>query len=243
MSIFDRSSVYPYTLYRGFWKFLDWVYPPSCAGCGRTGVRWCSDCQGSVQRITGELCDRCGLPLPTSAACPTCADRAFILDGLRGYGRYSGPLRNVIHRLKYHRDVSLAETLSLRLIELFLETNWVCDLVVPVPLGVVRRRERGYNQAALIAYPLALAVRIPYSGRALQRVRETSSQVDLGLSQRLENVRDAFWADASSVKGKSVLVVDDVMTTGATINECAKALKEAGARAVFGLVVARTILT
>lgn len=178
-----------------------------------------------------------------ACVCNNCRERPYIVDGLRAYAIYTGSIRNAIHRLKYQRDVALAETLAGFLVELFYETGWESDLIVPVPLGLVRRKERGYNQAALIAYPFALAVRIPYSSRALRRTRETSSQVDLGYAQRLENVKGAFWADRQKVEGKAIFVVDDVTTTGATINACAEALKNSGARVVFGFVVARTILS
>lgn len=233
----------PYTLYQWIWKAIDWVYPPVCGGCGTAGVRWCTECQRSLQRIHGNLCPCCGMPVNTNAVCSKCKERPLFINGLRAYAHYSGALRNAIHRLKYQRDITLAETLASFLVELYRENPWQIDLVVAVPLGVVRRKERGYNQAAMIAYPFALAVRVPYSGRAIQRVRETASQVDLGFAQRLENVKNAFWADPQKVAGKTILVVDDVTTTGATLNACAEALKNAGANAVYGFVVARTFLS
>jgi ComF family protein len=196
-----------------------------------------------LQRINGNLCPGCGTPNNKEAVCSNCREHSLVLDGLRAYARYSGALRNAIHRLKYQRDIALAETLAGFLVELYYETRWQIDLVAPVPLGVVRRRERGYNQAAMIAYPFALAVRVSYSGGAIRRVRETVSQVDLKFSQRLENVQDAFWADPQKVAGKKVMVIDDVTTTGATLNACAEALKNAGAITVYGFVVARTFLS
>lgn len=199
-------------------------------------------CQQGVQRIDRHFCPRCGMPRGRDLVCTHCSDRSYVIDGLRAYAIYAGPIRNAIHRLKYERDIGLSEILSRFLVELYNESEWEIDLVTPVPLGVVRKRERGYNQATLIAYPFALAVQLPFSNRALHRIKETASQVDLGYKQRLENVRDAFWAERQQVAGKAILVVDDVTTTGATINACAESLKNAGARAVFGFVVARTIL-
>lgn len=233
----------PYTLYQWVWKAIDWVYPPVCGGCGASGTRWCPGCQRSLQRINGSICPRCGMPINKVAVCSDCRERSLAIDGLRAYACYSGALRNAIHRLKYQRDIALAETLAGFLVELYHETEWQIDLVAPVPLGVVRRRERGYNQAAMIAYPFALAVQVSYSGGAIRRVRETASQVDLGFSQRHENVRDAFWADPQRVTGRTILVIDDVTTTGATLNACAEALKNAGANTVYGFVVARTFLS
>lgn len=233
---------YPYTLYQWVWKLIDWIYPPFCGGCGKAGARWCEDCQNSLQRIRGLLCQRCGLPLTPRGVCVSCQQQPFILDGLRAYAQYAGTLRNAIQRLKYHRDIALAEVFAAFLVELYQETEWELEQVVAVPLGVVRKRERGYNQAALIAFPFSIAVNVPYSGRSLYRIRETRSQVELGYRQRLENVKEAFWADPRFVNGKNILIIDDVTTTAATLNACAEALKIAGAKSVFGLVVARAIL-
>jgi ComF family protein len=118
-------------------------------------------------------------------------------------------------------------------------TGWKVNLVVPVPLGLARLRERGYNQANLIARPLALGSRLAYSSRVVRRVRETQSQVGLSIEQRRENVHGAFLAQPGWVDGKSILVVDDVATSTATLDACAEALLIAGCREVYGLTVSR----
>jgi ComF family protein len=120
--------------------------------------------------------------------------------------------------------------------------NWEIDVVFPVPLSRRRLRERGYNQAALFALPLALGLNVPYRPKALRRVRHTRSQVDLSWGERRENVSGAFAASSDDVSGKTILLVDDVITTGATLNACASALLSAGARAVYAFSVARTPL-
>jgi ComF family protein len=135
----------------------------------------------------------------------------------------------------------MGEVLSLVLIQRLDEFGWPVDLVVPVPLSVGRQRERGYNQSAFLAYPVALAHGIRYSSRALQRMRETVSQVSLSADERHRNVSGAFSANPDAVAGKRVLVVDDVATTGATIGSCAEALMSAGAQAVYGLTLARAV--
>jgi ComF family protein len=117
--------------------------------------------------------------------------------------------------------------------------SWQVDLVVPVPLGVARLRERGYNQASLIARPLALGCGLPYSSQVLMRTRETRSQVGLSVYERRENVRGAFVAQPERVARRSVLVVDDVATTSATLDACATALLTAGCSQVFGITVSR----
>lgn len=152
---------------------------------------------------------------------------------------HQGPLRLAIHSLKYQRNIGLAEALSIHLVDLLNNLRWSVDLIVPVPLAAQRQLERGYNQASLLALPLALAYRQSYSSRALHRIRETRTQVGLTSEERHSNVRDAFIADSKYVKSKSVLVIDDVATTGATQEACARALLIAGASTVYGLTLAR----
>jgi ComF family protein len=148
-------------------------------------------------------------------------------------------LRNAIHRLKYEGDMSLADILAQPILRLLLKQDWEVGLVIPVPMGSSRRVERGYNQAALLAIPLALGSGVPYRSKALTKLRDTRSQVGLSIAQRRENVAGAFVASERLVGGKRVLVVDDVMTSGATLESCARALKEAGAEIVYGLTLAR----
>jgi competence protein ComFC len=119
--------------------------------------------------------------------------------------------------------------------------NWPLDLITSVPLGLVRFRERGYNQATLLARPIALCLEKPFSTRVLTRIRETRSQVGLTVVERHDNMVDAFQADRSMVSGKSVLVVDDVATSGATLNACAKALLDGGADNIFCFSLARAV--
>jgi len=113
------------------------------------------------------------------------------------------------------------------------------NIIVPVPLGVARRKERGYNQASLLAKPLALCFNIPYQEKALFRIRETESQVSLSREQRQQNVSEAFQAKSQLVRGKRVLVIDDVTTSGSTLDACADALLKADADRVYGLTLAR----
>jgi ComF family protein len=141
--------------------------------------------------------------------------------------------------LKYKRDISLGIILARPIIDLFSTLKWEIDVIVPVPLGVARMRERGYNQSALLARPLAMSTGIKYRPRALTRVRETTTQVGLTVPQRRENVRNAFRSLCGEVEGKSVLVIDDVMTSGATLESCATALMKSGAANLFALTLAR----
>jgi ComF family protein len=141
--------------------------------------------------------------------------------------------------LKYERDIALGDTLAHYLVDLLCQQPWQIDLVTPVPVGVARRAQRGYNQSALLALPLAMICNIDYQPRALQRIRETISQVGLTATERRENVRGAFQARSELVSGRRILVVDDVTTSGATMEICAQALMQAGASRVYGLTLAR----
>jgi competence protein ComFC len=236
-------------LYHSLWRALDWLFPPSCGGCSQPGFRWCSACQQQIQRITEPICARCGDPLadqslaaqPAAQLCYDCQAHLPMYQSLRSYGVFSGPLREALHRLKYQRDIGIGESLSKHLIELYNELKWDIDLVVPVPLGQKRARERGYNQSGLLAWPLACAIQKPYQPDALQRSRNTRSQVGLSAIERRENVDGAFTAHGDNVRGKVVLVIDDVMTTGSTISACAQALRTAGASFVYALTLARAV--
>jgi ComF family protein len=150
-------------------------------------------------------------------------------------------LRDAIHSLKYNKNISMGEHLSTFLINTFAAQKWIVDLVIPVPLGASRMRERGYNQASFLAFPLALAFGLPYKPAGLCRRQETSSQVSLSANDRLHNVMGAFSANEKIVQTKNILLVDDVATTSSTMFACSHALLEAGAKSVYGLTLARAV--
>lgn len=230
-------------LYHSLWSALDWLFPPVCGGCDAPGERWCDSCQQKSRRISANICECCGdLLLATGPLCPKCQAQPPSYTVLRSWGSYSGPLRKAIHRLKYEKDIGLGEGLSKHLIELYNLLKWDVDMVVPVPLGSGRLKHRGYNQSGLLARPLAYAIEKPYTPGLLQRIRETRTQVGLNAAERHLNVNNAFQARNTQVSGKVVLLIDDVTTTGSTINACAKALSTAGASAVYGMTLARPIL-
>jgi ComF family protein len=160
---------------------------------------------------------------------------------LRSYTIYQGAIREAIHKLKYGGEKSMGDILAQMMISGLEKLNWSLDIVTSVPLGLVRFAERGYNQATLLARPIALYKNLPFSTKLLSRVRETQTQVGLTIKERQENMEDAFTAFGEQVEGKSILVVDDVATSGATINACAKALLNAGASQIYGYTLARAI--
>jgi ComF family protein len=142
--------------------------------------------------------------------------------------------------LKYKGDLTLGEVLARPLIKLLEASRWNTDVVIPVPLGERRFLERGYNQSALLARPIALAIGKPYTPKGLMKTRETDTQVGLTFAQRIVNVDGAFLADPVYVDRKRVLLIDDVITSGATMESCSDALKIAGATEVYGLSLARS---
>ena len=229
-----------YLLYSFTWSALDLLFPPTCAGCGRFGVRWCGDCQNRVVVLRGFLCEVCGLPLQQAGVCEACrADRPHFRV-LRAWAVFDDPVRSALHRLKYRRDVSMGDLLAAQMLAFVEELCWPIDLIVPIPLGKQRLKERGYNQVGMVAWPLALALDVQYAPGVLTRRRETRSQVGLSKPERRENVHQAFAADAR-VRRRTVLVMDDVATTGSTLSSGAEALLLSGASDVYALTVARAL--
>ncbi len=231
-------------IYQGFWTALDWIYPPECAGCGEPGYRLCVKCQETIHFISGKVCTVCGLPLTGKGqVCPDCKVLQPPYDALRSLTRYGGVIRECVHDLKYRNNQSLGEFFSSRMVEMIRNEGWQADLVVPVPLSPDREIERGYNQSALLARPVALKLGWRYQPLCLTRTRNTKSQVSLSVEERKLNVAGAFSAVPELVAGQRILLIDDVTTTGSTLEESTRALKQAGARAVYCLTLSRPIHT
>lgn len=160
---------------------------------------------------------------------------------MRSWAVFDSPIQNGLHTLKYRRNIALGDALAVQLADFLRSLHWELDMVIAVPLGKKRMQERGYNQVALVAEPLAYEVGLTYAPRALWKARETRSQVGLNVSQRKENVDNAYQANPELVKRKSILLMDDVATTGSTVVACTHALLGAGARAVYVLTIARAL--
>jgi competence protein ComFC len=232
-----------YRAYQLIWEALDWLYPPDCGGCGKPGSRWCDDCSSSVQELKSPICPICGNPNLNKQPCVRCVASRPIYTALRSYAEFRGNIREAIHRLKYQRDIGLGEILARPMISSLQKLNWSLDIITSVPLGLVRFEERGYNQANLLARPIALSMKLPFSPNLLARTRETRSQVGLTVRERNENMANAFQVIGKPVRGKTILVVDDVATSGATMNACAQALLDGGALNVYGFSLARAVFT
>ncbi len=228
--------------YRWYWTAMDWLFPPTCGGCNCLGVRWCSSCQLAMQFIEPPICKQCGQHIPSQGLCTRCRVLSSQMEAVRSMVVFEGPVRKALHRIKYQQDFSLAGIFANSLESFFLnQLNWLVDMVIPVPLSKRRKMQRGYNQAALLAKPLASKLEFHYSNQALKRVCETRSQVGLSLEERRNNVADVFRA-SPVVKNKNILIVDDIATSGSTLESCANALKQAGAKDIFGLTLARAVL-
>lgn len=229
-----------YGAYRALWSALDLLFPPVCGGCGKTGSRWCADCQSRVNVLNGVVCEVCGLPQIQPGMCSGCRVERPRFYALRAWAVFDEPVQSALHKLKYRRDISMGEAIASQMIPFVKNLNWQIDLVIPIPLSKPRFKERGYNQVAMIAKPLAMALGLQYAPHELARQKATRTQVGLSRVDRRANVRGAFCA-GSGVKDRSVLIMDDVSTTGSTLSAGAEALYSAGARQVYALTVARAL--
>ncbi len=215
---------------------LELVYPPRCAACGEpiSSEPFCAVCAEAIEAVPPG-CGRCGLPGPEDP-CGACRTAPPAFDAVQAGGLFGGPLADAIHAFKYGGRPALARPLGAWLASRVRVPGGA--LVVSVPLGRARRIERGYDQAALLADALARAAGGVRRGRGLlRRTRETSPQVGRSRAERAANVAHAF--AAGPVAGQAVILVDDVLTTGATAGAAAEALLAAGARSVSVIALAR----
>ena len=215
------------------------MFPPTCAGCNRTGFKWCPDCAKKLHLIIKPVCQICGRPIGKDGVCSLCLVNPPAYKSMRSWAIYEGPLRNALLKLKYLRNITIGDELAQQVMPVLESYHWLIDCVVPIPLGKKRKEERGYNQVGMIAFSLAALAKWEYMPGALIRTRETVSQVGLSSPERKENVRDAFGCQSCVVIGKTLLLVDDITTTGATMQEGAKALLAGGAKEVYGFTIAR----
>ncbi len=235
-----------------FAALMDFAFPPLCHVCGRYipdagRLHICPSCMERFPVPATPLCGVCGIPFHGAGddhLCSSCLKKPPAFDAARAAIVYDGPGRDLIHSFKYDFRTHLRRPLALLVVRNL--SGFVLDrrpdLIVPVPLHRKRLRGRGFNQAVLLGELLAREWSMPLLRRALRRIRWTEPQISLTAEQRAANVRGAFSVpDCGAVSGKRVLLLDDVLTTGSTAQECSRALRKAGASEVLVITVARAV--
>jgi ComF family protein len=231
--------------------FLDVILPPLCHLChsfipnaGKLHI--CQTCCDRLPIITSPLCSICGIPfigIGNDHRCGSCLTHPPNFDFARAHFLYEGSIRDLIHSYKYNQHTYLRYPLALLTVERmsgFLE-DFGPHLIVPVPLHRSRLRQRGFNQAVLLGKELSRQLSLPMTPDALVRTRQTAPQIELSATERRLNVKGAFSVKRPDhIAGRRILLLDDVMTTGSTMDECAKELKKAGAEVVIAATIART---
>lgn len=227
-------------------QFLDMLFPVQCAGCQRSGHVLCPACIAQIQPLPSPFCQLCGTPLSPDGGCKNCQYHPSKLSGQRAVSLYQEPLRGCIHGLKYDGNTRLAQPLGLLLAQAYVRYGLRADMLIPVPLHSERQQQRGYNHALLLAEVCAAQLGLPLNSGILVRQRATVAQVNLHPRERYQNVEGAFACVSASTSkaiiGRSIVIIDDVSTTGATLEACAAPLFAAGVREVWGLVLARPMV-
>lgn len=222
--------------------------PPRCRGCGETllGRRnafLCPKCLAGLEWIAGNTCKACGYPAPphteSPKTCRHCRGTLRDVTSVTAVVRYTRGAKRLVTALKFRSETELAAPMAELMAERFRRSGpGRCDVILPVPLHAARRRKRGFNQADLLAEMVGNRLDMPADARGLEKILPTRPNSSLARSERVANVKHAFRA-RRDLSGRRVLLVDDVVTTGATMGECARACRDAGAIRVHGLVFAR----
>jgi len=229
--------------------FLNLVYPPHCAIClckTRAGEHLCAACRKDAPGIRAPFCSTCSEPffgrIDGAFVCPNCRERRFRFTCAVARYQSRSAVRELVHRFKYNGKVYLRGVLTDWLVETLEDPRLQsppCDRIVPVPLHPTRERERGFNQALLLAEGMAQRSGIPLAD-CLTRTRYTTTQTIFDREARMENLRGAFqMRQSADVRNLHLLLIDDVLTTGSTVDECARVLRDAGAASVRVATVAR----
>ncbi|MZG29785.1 MAG: ComF family protein [Nitrospinae bacterium] len=252
---FKRVNIFGGIL-RGFRKILDFIFPQNCISCegniNESDYFLCSGCRGDIGFIRQPYCFRCGIPADISYenpheefVCGECRQNTCQFDQARSLGFYDTVLRKAIHHFKYRRQMGVLPEVDRLLKKYFDENPDFCRgfTVSPVPLHFNKMKERGFDQAFLIARQVAMILKLPLEGGLLRRVRETSAQANMTRMERAKNIKGAFEVNRPElVEGKNILLVDDVFTTGATVNEAAGTLKKNGAGTVHVFTLGRVVV-
>ncbi|SJZ44372.1 ComF family protein [Selenihalanaerobacter shriftii] len=239
-------------LLNNLWNgLLDLVYPElqGCLYCEESelvtdDIHLCQNCLEKIEYITDNYCQKCGKVLSEEKDyCDICEDHKYLFNKARSVALYSGGIPDYIHDFKYEGRQALAQPLGklLGIYGLEFYDRQKLDLIIPVPLAEEKFKNRGFNQAYLLAKEVGGCLDLPVDNRVLKRAVNTASQSKLSLLERKENVNSVFYCEpekTKDIKGKNILLIDDIYTTGSTVNECSKVLLRAGAKEVSVLTLA-----
>jgi competence protein ComFC len=218
----------------------DLFFPPVCVGCGKIGKFICTKCMQNLPLLLPPLCEKCGKPESTGLLCPTCWGWQANIDGIRSPYRFDGVIRDAIYEFKYKNIRSMAGFMADLLASYLINCPMPGDVLVSVPLSQQRLRTRGYNQSSILTRELSKLVRLPVVEDCLVRTRNSPPQArTTNVRERHRNVSGAFACRDDRLSGKRVILLDDVCTTGATLDACALALKNGNAISVWGITLAR----
>ena len=221
---------------------VDSFFPRRCVGCGKVGGFLCPECLGKLPRLLSPLCPNCGRSQASGIVCADCRKRQTEIDGIRSLFRFDEVIRKAIHQLKYRNLKAISPCLAELLADYLRSNPLPGEVLVCVPLHPRRLRERGYNQSGLLAGELGKRIDLPVMEDCLVRVKQAQPQVRaVDVEERRRNVADAFVCRDEKVSGKQIILIDDVCTSGATLESCAVALKNKDATSVWGLTLAREI--
>ncbi len=221
---------------------LDLFFPQKCLGCKREGELFCQNCLKTLPYLLPPVCPKCGKPQPGGILCSGCIDRKTVIEGIRSPFKFEGIIREAVHQFKYKNLRSLADPLSAMLGGYVHSNPLPFEVLVPVPLHPKRLRERGYNQSGLLAGLLGKLLDCPVVDNCLSRQKYILPQAQTkSADERRYNVNKAFICRNAALRGKKVLLIDDVSTSGATLDACAAALQDQCSLSVWGLVLAREL--
>jgi ComF family protein len=209
-----------------------------CGSMSHFGL-WCEPCDAAMPYLDMQRCPICALPTPSGEVCGHCLLTPPAYQHTQAAFGYQFPVDRLIQAMKYQEQLALSGIFSEKLLARIDQTN-LPDYLIPMPLHPAKLKRRGFNQALLLAKPLADALNIPLLTNTCHRLRDTPSQTDLPWDERSKNVKDAFSCEMD-LTGKHVALIDDVMTTGASLNELARAVQKCGVRDISAWVVARTL--
>ena len=228
--------------------FLDLLFPEfRCVVCGReakdTETKLCENCKKSFPKIEGHICAKCGAPLPEhDYICDTCRNAEYHFDEARSSFLYTKETSRLFFGIKYSGKKYVAKFLASQMAETLKSWGVACDIIVPVPLTEKRRKVRGYNQSLLIADELSRLTGIEVCDNVVERIKDVSAQTSLSRKERIKNLDGVFRrVPKTSLKGKRVLIVDDVFTTGATASAVAKEIRKMKADKIYVLTAGKTV--